>query len=196
MLNAAGDLYVVGSSGNATADVGPFTLTGPQSFIGKLSPVDTWQWVRQVGTGQAGANSIMLDSQGDLYLAKAFSGAVIFEATSLITQGVPGLPYAAAGFDLFVARMTDGGNWVWAVQGDAVTHQNLVSISVAAFDGAGHLYVTGNYANSGVRIGATVLPNQSAMYPISNPLPPISYTNNYQSDAFMVRLEAATGSLG
>ncbi len=196
VLNATGDLYVVGSSGSATADVGPFVLTGPQSFISRLSPAGEWRWVRRVGTGQAGVNTILLDPQGDLYLAGAFSGAVTFGATSLTTQGVPGSPYAAAGLDLFVARITDEGNWVWAVQGDAVTHQNLVSISAAAFDGAGHLYVTGSYTNSSVRIGATVLPNQSAMYPIPIPIPPTPYTNNYQSDVFVARLDASTGAWG
>ena len=74
-------------------------------------------------------------------------------------------------------------------------HQNLASIAAMAADGLGNLYVGGSYANTSLRIGATVLPNLSGMYPPPiGPAPPNPYTNRYYTDAFVARLDAATGT--
>ena len=195
IINQDCDIYSLGSSGSPVADVGLFTLANPQSFLAKLSPAGTWLWARRIGSGPIGAGFLLLDRQGDLYVAGAFVGpSVTLGATTLTAQGVPGSPSPITGSDLFVGRVTDAGTWLWAVQGDAVTGQNIISLSGLAADGAGHLYVAGSYASTSARIGATVLPNLSNQYPQPNPLPPTPYTNNYYTDAFVARLNTATGA--
>jgi hypothetical protein len=183
-VNTAGELYVLGQSGSTTADAGPFTLSGPQSFLAKLSSGGTWLWARRTGTGTARANSLLLDAQGDLYLAGGFTApSATFGATTLTTRGVQGSPHATTGSELFVAKMTEAGAWLWAVQGDAVTNQNLVFLSSLVSDGAGHLFVTGRYLSTAARLGGTVLPNASDQYPPPiGPAPPVLYTNNYKAD--------------
>ena len=193
-VNQAGDLYVLGSSGSLVADVGPFTLTNPQGFLAKLSPGGTWLWVRPVGNANASATHLLLDAQGGLYLAGRFQApSVSFGSITLTTQGVPGSPYPTTGSELFVAKTDDAGNWLWAVQGDALTHLNLIDLLAAGLDGAGHLYVAGSYTSTAARIGTTVLPNLSNQYPQPTPAPPVPYTNNYFTDAFVARLNSATG---
>ena len=195
-INAVGDAYIVGDSQSGTAGFGAFTLASPGAFIAKISSAGVWRWARLVGTGQVGVSQVLCDSGGDLFLAGAFRGpSAAFGATTLTTNGIPGSPYAARGGDLFVGRMTDAGAWVWAVQGDALTHQNLIHGASLAADGAGHLYVTGAYESTAARIGTTVLPNASVLYPppVGPPGPP-PFTNHYFSDAFVARLDAATGA--
>lgn len=159
--------------------------------MAKLSAAGTWLWLRPMGNNKAVAYSIALDPQGDIYLAGSFRPpSVTFGATTLTTQYVVGAPSLDCR-DFFVARMTEQGSWVWAVQGDAVTHQNLASAS-ASFDGKGHAYLSGNYASTSMRIGTTILPNLSAQYPQPNPLPSTPYTNHYMTDAFVARLDLTT----
>ena len=195
VVNAAGDLYVAGGTGSAVADMGPFTLNGPQGFLAKLNPNGTWLWVRPVGNAQSSVLNLLIDAQGGLYLAGLFQGpSVSFGATTLTTQGVPGSPYPTRGRELFVAKTDDAGNWLWAVQGDAVAHMNLVMEVAACLDGGGHLYAAGYYASTSARIGGTVLPNLSGQYPPPVPAPPVPYTNNYYTDAYVARLNTTTGA--
>ena len=200
VVNAAGDLYVLGGSGSATADVGPFTLTGPQTFLARLTPAGTWLWTRRLGVQPAGSlsagvNLLALDAQENIYVGGAFGAPSIdFGGTTLQTQVIAGSPRGGRNrfTEVFVAKMSAAGAWLWAVQGDAVTQQNLASAAMV-YDGAGHVYVSGAYEGPSVRIGNTVLPNLSAQGPQPNPLPPVPYTNNYYPDAFVARLDATTG---
>ena len=200
-INAAGEAYVLGTSGSPVADVGAFTLANPQNFIAKISPGGTWLWVRQAGSQPVGSavpySMMVLDSQGNIYVGGVFAAPFIsFGTTTLSTQVVPGSPRGGASIpnELFVAKMSDTGAWLWAVQADAVTQQNLLGFGSMALDGAGHLYVAGDYESTAARIGTTVLPNLSLARPQPNPPPPTPYTNNYDPDAFVARLNIATGA--
>lgn len=193
-VNAANDVYVVGDAGGA-ADFGPFSVAPAAGFLAKISAQGTWLWVRELGP-DVGVSSLLLDAQGALYLAGAFRTTARFGATTLSTLPVLGTSlYSRQGVDLFVAKTTDAGAWLWAVQGNAVTRQNIIQGANLAFDGAGALYVAGGYGNNAVRIGNTVLPNLSSVRP-SGPESPVSYPNDYYSDAYVARLDAATGAWG
>jgi len=94
--------------------------------------------------------------------------------------------------------MTDSGTWLWAVQGDPIGRQNVLrngpNALTMALDGMGHLFITGGYESTGMRIGSTILPNQSIRYPQPNPAPPIPFTNYYHTDLFVARLDLTTHS--
>lgn len=194
-VNSTGEVYVTalcGSvSGNTVVDFGPFTFTNlvrNASFIAKLSSAGTWLWARPVGTGAVSVGSMLLDSQNDIVLSGAFAGpSAAFGTTVLTTRGVAGVSASTNGYDLFVARMSDAGLWQWAVQGDAVTNQNLASVNSLASDGLGHLYVAGSYLSASARIGGTLLPNLSATYQLPTSI-------HRFSDAFAARLDANTGA--
>ena len=197
-VNAAGEVYVIGSAESSAADFGPFTLNSPVAFLAKLSPAGVWLWARPVGSGAVAAVlSLCLDGQGGLYVAGLFwAPSATFGATTLTTHGIVGAPQARTGGEVFVAKTTDVGPWLWAVQGDALTHQNLVTgAGGLSLDGTGHLYLAGSYQSTAARFGATVLPNRSVQQPplMGQPTPP-PYPNNYWPDAFAARLDAATGA--
>ncbi|GAA3931825.1 hypothetical protein GCM10022406_16100 [Hymenobacter algoricola] len=190
VVNSAGNLCLLGFNGGTAADAGPFSVSGRQHFLAQLNPAGVWQWVRPLGNPEARIANLLLDAQDNLYLAGTFrSPSITFGATTLTTQSVPGTP--SYSYELFVAKANAAGTWQWAVQGDAVTHQNLVEGATLSADGLGHLYVAGSYTNRSMRIGATVLLNLSTQYPLPNPLPPVPYTNNYYPDAFVACLDTA-----
>lgn len=200
-LNAAGEVYLTGTLESNVADFGSFTLTAPSpsigtvvgAFIAKLSPAGAWLWARPVSQGkEINIATLVVAPQGGIYLGGYFeSASVSFGTTTLETQRITGSP-GLYGSDVFIAKTNDAGTWLWAVQGDAVTHQNLLGAGRMAYDGVGHFYVAGSYRSTSARVGSTVLPNRSAMAPQPNPLPPQPYTNNYYTDAFVARFDATT----
>jgi len=201
-VNPAGEVCVVGRSLSPVTDAGPFTLAGAQNFLARLSPAGVWLGAQAAGSQPLGSIipdiiGLALDAQGNVYLSGNFGPpAVSFGATTLATQVIPGSPSGGSIWpkDIFVAKLSPAGAWLWAVQGDAVTHQNLLEAGSLAYDGAGHLYVAGAYESTAARIGGTVLPNLSRQFPQPNPAPTPPYTNNYQSDAFVARLDVSTGA--
>ena len=202
-VNAHGAVYVAAAVYSLTADFGPSTLTSPTSAEylnacwAKLDANGAWRWARRMGTGRVEASALRLDPGGDLYAAGTFGApAATLGAAMLTTQAVAGAPpYLGYGNgDVFVGRADSAGTWRWAVQGNAVGRQNIVVLGGLAHDGAGGLYVCGSYTNTAARFGATVLPNLSVMQPPPNPPLLTPWTNNYYSDAYVARLDAATGA--
>ena len=150
--------------------------------------------MRTGGTGRLLALGLLLDAQGKVYVGGHFyAPSVSLGATVLTTQPMPGSPNAQGG-DVLVAKADGAGNWLWAVQGNALNGQNIVEFGAMATDGAGHLYVCGAYRNTAARFGSTLLSNASRMAPPSNPPQSVPYTNNYYSDGYVARLDAATGT--
>lgn len=204
-VSAAGEVYLAGNFSSflgSVTDFGPFSLTSAGNsdiFIAKLSGSGAWQWVRQTGgTGAEEVSNLLMDSAGAVYVTGSFGSRVsaytaTFGATTLRATFVTGSSQSSA-YDLFVGKLDVMGTWIWAVQGDAVNGQNLAGITGFSADGAGHLYVTGVYVNQSVRLGSFVLPNVSGAVPPSVPAPPVPCTNCYFRDAFVARLDAASGA--
>ena len=196
-VNSSGEVYLSGSFYGTTANFGPFTLTNPQGLNAcwaKLDANGMWLWARQLGTGSLLALDLIPDSQGAIYVAGSFKApAASLGSITLTTQAMPTSPTPQGG-DIFVAKANGAGNWLWAVQGDALNGQNIAELGGLAYNGAGKLYVCGEYCNAAARFGSTVLPNLSIQRPQPNPLPPVPYTNNYYSDGFVAQLDAGTGA--
>lgn len=199
-INTLGEIHLTGSCAGTTADFGPFTLQSQapmawqaSGFVAKMNSLGNWLWAQPLGS--AIPAKMVIDAQNDVYLAGSISSDfnASFGAITLSTQVVPGSPNPA-GSDVFVAKANAAGTWLWALQGDAISHQNLAGISNLALDNAGHLYVAGSYSSTAVRLGPTQLPNLSFQAPQPNPLPPVPYTNNYYTDAFVARLNTSSGA--
>ena len=196
-LNAAGDVYMLCKAGSPAVDFGttifPNQYLSGATFLAKLNASGAWQWARPVGLGVTLVQSLRLGAQGAIYLAGSFRDSLTIGVVRLTSQRIAGTPWPW-GADLFVAKTTDAGGWDWAVQGDAVAHQNFIDGGVdMTLDGAGHLYVVGGYAYRAARFGGTVLSNLSRIKPPGNPQAP-TYPNYYYTDAFISRLNAATGA--
>ena len=202
-INAFGEVVVAGKTGGAS-DYGPFTLPGngyAYAFIAKLSATGTWLWAQQTATGGFPTLSgMVIDGQGNIYMAGAFgdgssggrSRSLSFGTTTLTTY-TPGTQNnypSTNGSDLFVAKFTDAGSPLWAIQGDH-NGQNIVYNDGLTLDGAGHLYIVGGFSWQSARLGGTLLPN---LTPRTNaPGAPIGQFT-YSTNAYIGRLNTNTGA--
>lgn len=187
--------------GIPSGDVGPFAVAGP--FLARLDLAGTWVGVEQLdsGSGWVGIGRLLPDAQGNVYAVGNFGGtslhasrdtvSVRLGATTLSTRHVPA---SMGGNEVFVAKANAAGTWRWAVQGDGAGQQNMAWAGAATLDATGHLYIGGSYQSTAVRLGSTVLPNMSQNYPTPNYPPNYPYLNSYDSDAFVARLDTATGA--
>ncbi|MFA5498544.1 MAG: SBBP repeat-containing protein [Candidatus Cloacimonadia bacterium] len=99
-----------------------------------------WLWAQKAGGSSVdNAQSIAVDSEGNMYVAGSFSGTVAFGSTSLTGGGS------------FVAKLDTNGNWLWAQKGGGTGY-------VIAVDAEGNSYVNGSFKGTST-FGTTVLTN-------------------------------------
>ena len=138
----------VGPQGNAfiagyfqfTSTFGTHSMTssgGSDVFIAKISQQGDWMWSLDAGGGSSSqANSVQVDSQGNVFVAGSFSAGISFG----------NLTYSAGGTEnSFIARANDLGNsasWEWALQ---LSSSNSNSAQDLAFDANQDLFVTGEF---------------------------------------------------
>ncbi len=113
--DAGGNLFVTGKF-QGTVDFDPGTgvqqLTsfgGLDVFIVKLDPAGNFQWVKQIGgTGDDVANAIFIDLNGSIYTTGYFTNSADFD------PGPAAFNLVANGSNIFVSKLTAGGNFIWA----------------------------------------------------------------------------------
>jgi hypothetical protein len=130
------------------ATFGGTTLTsagGSDLFVAKVDANGDWAWA--TGTGSTGfdlANGVAAAADGSTIVVGQFEGTVAFGGTSLTTN---------AGRDVFVARISTTGAWIWATSAGSV--ENDEGFGVAS-TGDGSIYVVGEFRQSAT-FGETVL---------------------------------------
>jgi Beta-propeller repeat len=147
------NVYVAGRFGG-TATFGTNTLNSAaiqNLFLAKYDREGNILWARQAsGSGYEFARRIVLDESGGVYLAGAFQGPITFDGNTIhpVGQG-----------DMLLAKYDSSGNFIWA------RHSGGASFYAEAYglarDGAGNLFVTGQFANS-ITFGANVLASKGS----------------------------------
>ncbi|MCK9310046.1 MAG: hypothetical protein M0P99_07215, partial [Candidatus Cloacimonetes bacterium] len=95
---------------------------------------EEWLWAQQAGgTGYDVGNAIASDAAGNTYLGGYFEGTASFGSTNLSSSG---------GSDIFVAKMDNTGNWLWAKQAGGTGGDYGYAITS---DAAGNTYVSGHF---------------------------------------------------
>jgi hypothetical protein len=92
-------------------------------------------WSKRAGsTGNDCAYSIAVDDARNTYITGSFQETVSFGSTNLTSSGSN---------DIFVAKMSSTGSWLWAARagGDGADTGNGISL-----DSAGNIYVTGYFS--------------------------------------------------
>jgi hypothetical protein len=146
-IDASGNVYTTGAF-QGTVDFDPnegiFNLTsvGMQDiFISKLDALGNFLWVISMGSsvGDSGY-SICLDASGNIFTTGCFQetadfdpGKEIFDLTSV------------GGFDIFISKLDNSGNFIWAKKIGAINSDNGLSI---ACDASGNVYTTGYFQNT------------------------------------------------
>mgnify|MGYP001476204904 CR=1 FL=1 len=146
-VDPSGNRYVTGSF-TGTATFGAHTLVssgGTDIFVGCLDPQGTWVWATKAG----GANTdqgtgIACAGDGSIYVTGNIVNNVSFGPISVTGN---------ASFNIFVAKIDNLGNWVWAV--GAGGNGTDYSYGIAA-DAGTSVYVTGVFSET-ASFGATSL---------------------------------------
>jgi hypothetical protein len=87
-LDAAGNAYVTGFTGNAMTLGNNVALNGTtnRTFVVRYTPQGTPEWAQQ-SVGFSGGSGIGVDATGTLHLAGQFSRSLTFESTTITTVG-------------------------------------------------------------------------------------------------------------
>ncbi|MCC3155729.1 SBBP repeat-containing protein [Hymenobacter sp. 15J16-1T3B] len=156
VVDAAGRVYVCGSSNSSSLAFGSTTLSNNTSsynaFVARLDgSTGAWQWATQVGgASRDEATSMALDAAGNLYLTGSFSGAgVAFGSTTLTSSGEG---------DIFLAQLSPAGQWQWALRAGG-RHDDFGGRM--AFDAAGNLYLAGSFHGPTATFGTISLASTS-----------------------------------
>lgn len=98
----------------------------------KVDPSGNVLWARRAGgTNRESGLDIALDDEGNIYLVGKFQGTCVIGTASLLSAG---------GHDVFVAKLDNGGNWLWAVRGGNPGEDHGYSIAV---DASANAFITG-----------------------------------------------------
>lgn len=107
-----------------------------------------WQWAKSAGGNKWDlGRSIALDATGNQYITGEFYTTATFGATNLTSVG---------GSDIFITKLDDAGNFVWARQAGSTSTDVGWAIAV---DAAGNQYVTGYFSETATFGGITLYNN-------------------------------------
>jgi hypothetical protein len=130
-----------------TATFGDTTLTSPGGndvFVAKISAGGDWLWATSAGgTGNDEGRRVSVLADGSAIVTGSFTGTATFGATT---------PLTSAGFaDVFVAKISAGGAWLWATAAGGTGSDEGRGVSVLA---DGSAIVTGWFVGTAT-FGAT-----------------------------------------
>jgi hypothetical protein len=138
-----------------TATFGATTLTSPffspgfsyELFVAKISAAGAWVWAAQAGgfVGNDLGYSVTVLADGSAIVTGLFEGTPTFGTIPLLTS--------AGSSDVFVAKISAAGAWVWATQAGGTGGDFGWGVSALA---DGSAIVTGNFEGTAT-FGATTL---------------------------------------
>lgn len=147
-VDTSKNVYSIGVF-NGTADFNPegtktYNLTsagGGDVFISKLDANGNFVWARAMnGPAPDYGNQITLDSSGNIYSVGWFQDTVDFD------PGVDSYNLTSAGGpDIFVSKLDNEGNFIWAKAMGGTQGEQGEDISV---DASGNVYTTGEFYNT------------------------------------------------
>ena len=146
-IDGNGNVYTTGNfSGTVDFDPGAdtYNLTSAGDvdiFISKLDTNGNFVWVKKMGGTLADSGGdIVLDGNGNIYSIGGFYGTVDFNPGA----GINNLSSVGSS-DIYISKLDANGNYMWAksVGGVAYDYYNKLVV-----DGAGNVYITGNFSGT------------------------------------------------
>lgn len=146
-LDDFGNVFTTGlfqGSADFNPSAGVFNLTSGglyAAFISKLDFSGSFVWAKTMtGSGNASANSIALDTSGNIYTVGTFQYTIDFD------PGVGVLNLSGSVSDnIFISKLDASGNFIWAKNMGGTSSDKGLSI---ALDSLGNIYTTGEYAGT------------------------------------------------
>lgn len=167
--DSSGNVYVAGYfTPNSTFDT--VLLGGYGTFIAKYGLIGNLNWIRPVtGNVNSHISDFFIDVFGNSYLIGGFYGDSIV-IDSIVLYNNP-YPYATFSNCLFLTKLNNLGNVLWAEKG--IGYANGASICA---DNLGNLYITGSFGRDSIIFGSNIL-----------------VINNTYSTTFTAKLNLITG---
>ena len=149
-IDASGNVFTTGYFTDSTDfDPGPDTYylypdANPAVFVSKLDASGNFVWAFKIGGHNSNSgNAIKTDNYGNVYVAGYFYGTGDFDPGT----GVFNLSSVALR-DIFVAKYSSTGNFIWAKAITRVTGSYYNEAYALAIDGTGNVLVTGSFSGT------------------------------------------------
>ena len=147
VVDSAGNVYTTGRFEGTTdfdPGAGTFNLTsagGDDIFVLKLDNAGSFVWAKNIGgTGDDNGYGIVVDSAGNVYTTGRFERTVDFDPGA----GTFNLT-SAGGDDIFVSKLDNTGNFVWA---EGMGGPNDDYSSGIVMDSVDNVYTTGRFVGT------------------------------------------------
>lgn len=150
-MDNLGNIYLTGSICPMTdLDPGPglqvYSGSNDCGFTTKFDNAGNLVWSKVVGDyGNAGGNDIFTDAFGNVFIMGMFYGTVDFDPDTAINYFIT---TTAASTNLFITKLNSSGDFVWTYNTDGIGFPSVVVPKEMEMDGAGNIYITGNFNNS------------------------------------------------
>ncbi len=160
-VDASGNAFVVGIFSSTTITFGSTILTnagGYDIFLAKYDASGNVLWAKNAGgINDDEANSVAVDTLGNIYITGFFSSPTItFGSTTLTNVGDTN---SSSGQDIFLAKYDAEGNLLWAKSAGGISYDRAISVAV---DASGNAYLTGGYNSPTISFGSDTLINVSS----------------------------------
>lgn len=150
-----GNVWVIGEfTGTIAAQPGNKTVTTTLGtlniFVAKYDPDGNILFLKQYGLDGGifeRAGDIVVNSEGAAFITGSFGAAIDFDGINLIAGSVQ---------DVFIAKLDDGGQTVWAKRGGSPSAALGQGGSALALDLAGNVFVAGNFSGTATINGANL----------------------------------------
>ncbi len=142
VTDSTGNSYVAGHFYSTAANPAVFgadslvSQGGTDIYVAKLDPAGNWLWaIRAGGSSDDTGISLVLDNDGNIYLTGSFSLTTQIGETTLT---------AAGSYDVYVAKLSGSGTWLWATRAGGTGYDAPECI---ARDSGGNLYISGYFTS-------------------------------------------------
>ena len=139
-----GNAYITGwFNGNISFGTHSLSTSGYNDydiFIAKIDENGNWQWAKQAGGNSYDKGyGISVDNNGNSYVTGYCKSTAIFGPYTLYSNGIDD-------YEIFVTKLDENGNWLWAVQGGGDSIDNGFKI----ISNNENCYLTGYFSDTAV----------------------------------------------
>lgn len=145
-VDASGNVYITGyyqGTVDFDPDAGVTNLGGSgthNSFIAKYSSTGTLVWAYAITGSDVYSAGIALDASNNVYITGYYQGTVDFDPSGNVAN------QANAGvFDIFIAKYSSTGGYIWAKGIGGNGYEQAVGITM---DASSNLYITGYFGTA------------------------------------------------
>jgi len=154
-MDSNGNIYFAGVIDDLNNWFGPIRLDANASasfsrdiFVSKMDSNGNWLWAKRAGAynKSESLSSIIVDSQGNSYVAGQYNAGTSFGNIPMDTNGTNP--------ELFISKLDKDGNWLWVQRSNGAGTENIQDLT---FGPDGNLYLCGLLTTSSAMLGNTRL---------------------------------------